>query len=98
MDQKERLEQKLANLQAEYKLLIDKLPYLRRDRVLAIDASAKFKLDYDIAEAQSQLTQVEEEMDRIEKLLKTAAQKEPLNMSQTARNILIISYYKDKNY
>lgn len=55
------------DLESQLKLLGEKLRRLRNDRILATDSAVKFRLDKEIAEAEKHQTQLEQEIELLER-------------------------------
>jgi hypothetical protein len=70
--QRQRLEQRQANLQAEWDLRNQKIQRLRSALAIEAGTSIKFQLEKELAEEEAQLARLLEDLDQIERAIMTA--------------------------
>lgn len=66
MEKEERLRQKIAELEQEWKLLSEKLPRLKKDKILQTNTEEIVRLEHRIAEITAERQQVEQQLDELE--------------------------------
>ncbi|MFN6564950.1 MAG: hypothetical protein RMY28_034850 [Nostoc sp. ChiSLP01] len=64
-----RLEQEMDSLEQQYKLASEKLNRLRQALALEVDPSTKMKLEKQTEQAQTDLNQINEQLEQVEQLL-----------------------------
>ncbi|MEH2395849.1 tetratricopeptide repeat protein, partial [Nostoc sp.] len=73
-EQQRRLEEKRGQLQKQWDIQSEKVNRIRHDLAIETDTTVKFKLEHQLPEEEAQLARLEDELDKIEAILRSPPQ------------------------